>query len=193
MARRRGKKVKQRIREDKFRDGIISITKKINENKFFVITLVVVIILFSLGFYLRRQRRARRDEEIAEIVTNPDRISLEDLRNALDRYSDEKFAPWLWLAYGRRLFSEYRNDAIMKKSDKEKLLEAERAFKRVVERFKESGTPFYSAKKMLSLVEKEKRFNLPWEKREETSAERTKALNWQKIQQQPHKTFLGRM
>lgn len=193
MARRRGKKVKQKIREDKFRDGVISLTKKVNENKFFVITLIAVIILFSLGFYLRAQRKARRLEEMAEIVTSPDRISLEELKSALDRYSDKKFAPWLWLSFARRLFAEYRNSQMQKK-EKERLLEAEKAFTTIVERFKDSGTPFYCAKKMLAVIEKEKSFVFPWKTEEEDpSAQKRKALNWQEYPKNPHRTFLRRM
>jgi len=193
VARRRGKKVKQRIREDKFRDSVISITKKVNENKFFVITLIAVIILFSLGFYLRAQRKARRLEEMAEIVTNPDRLSLEDLKSAIDRYSDKKFAPWLWLALARRLFTEYRDNQ-MRKGRKEKLLEAEKAFRTIVERFKDSGTPFYCAKKMLTVIEKEKSFVFPWKtEEEEPSVRKCKALNWRKRPESLHRTFLRTM
>ncbi|MCX7702524.1 MAG: hypothetical protein N2234_00250 [Planctomycetota bacterium] len=177
MARRQGKKVKQMIKEDKFREGIVSLTKKLSDNKFFFATLLAAIILLSLGFYIRQHNRAKRQDELAQALEMPDRLPTEEMKNLMDKYSNKEFAPWLWLAYARRLFSEYREQG-MKIGDKTKLIEAEKAFKTIVERFEKSGTPYLCAKEMLSVIEKEKSFDFPY--KQVVTPEKYEALNWLK-------------
>jgi hypothetical protein len=186
--RRRGKKVKQIIKEDKFRDGVISLTKKIEQNKFFFITLAVAIVLFCFGFHLRSQRRASYEERLAQMLESPESISIDALKAKIDEYSNKEFAPWLWLAYGQRLLTEYREEG-MQKCDKSKLFEAEKAFKVIIERFKDSGTPYQCANERLSVIEQEKKFEFPWKSKQKTE-QKGDYLNWSEERFNLHITFL---
>jgi len=167
MARRKGKKVKQMIREDSFRDTLLSLGKRVKKNAFYIAALTGAIVLFSYALYRRLSHHFRTQETLMRILTNPSsRLPSKRYRDLLKEYEGKEVEPLIRLYLARALLEEH-NERCVKSADKGLLKEAAVQLRTILERFPNAHTARFYASKLLPLVEKELKAEYTWVKKEE--------------------------
>ena len=173
MARRKGKKVKQMIREDSFRDAVLSLGRRVKKNAFYIAVLTAAVVLFSYALYRRLSHYFRTQETLMRILTTPSEQKLPSkrYRELLKEYEGKEVEPLIRLYLARALLEEH-NERCVKTADKGLLKEAAAQLKTILERFPNAHTARFYASKLLPLVEKELKAEYTWVKKEQKRQEK---------------------
>ena len=174
MARRKGKKIKQIIREDSFRDTLITLGARLKKNALYITALTAAIILFAYALYRRISHHRRTKETIMRIITDPaSKLSSKRYKELLMEYEGSDIEPYLRLYLARALLEEH-NQRCTKSGDKTLLKEAAAQLRTILERFPDSHTPAFYAAQLLPLVEKELKVEYRWVKGEKKEKKQQK-------------------
>ncbi|MFH1421989.1 MAG: hypothetical protein ABIH42_04665, partial [Planctomycetota bacterium] len=152
-----------------FRKSILDFGKSANEYKYIILMGIAVIVMFSIAFYLRSQRREQRYEYAMKIITSEVKVSHEDIKELSEKVKGDPIEPWVLLAYGNRLFEDYQ-DKNLPKGDKSKLELAKTVFEQVRDKFKKRGSAYFCALKSLEVIEEELKFSLKSSEKKPASA-----------------------
>jgi hypothetical protein len=173
VARRRVKKSLS-PRDDKFRQSVFKFAGFVDEYKYIILLGAAVIVLFSIAFYIRSERRTTQTEDTIQILTSDVKVSADELKELAQKSEGSPLEPWLLLAYGNRLFELYQEQDITK-GDKTKLLLAQKAFEHARDRSASNGSAHFCALKSLETVQEELGFELKELKEEAKQPETTPA------------------
>lgn len=174
MARRKGKKIKQVIRDDQFRDALITLGTKLKKNVFYIAVLTGAVVLFAYALYRRISHSRRTQEMIMRILTDPSsKLTSKRYRELLMDYQGSRIEPYLRLYLARALLEEH-NRRCAESDDKSLLKEAEAQLQTILKRFPDAHTPVFYAGKLLPLVEKELKAEYRWVKAKKEKTEKGK-------------------
>ena len=161
MARRKAKKERKKyLKEDHFRDSMLTAGKQVKEYRYLILLSAAVIVLLVVLLAMRTRRREEQLANATEIIKRGAAVGPEELKQLSLKVKDEPIEPWILLRYGNKLYELYlKEDAL--KNDKVRLQEAKKVFADVISRFPDNGSAVFLAKKALETVERELSYEPP--------------------------------
>ena len=162
MARKRGAKLKQEIKKDEFRDFVLKVGRWIKKNVFFFAALCAVVVLFSYAVYRRVRSASARKERVSTALIEPEAVrSVEAWRKLLEDNEGTPQEAMFRMHLARALWEKHR-EKVFEENDRSLLRQAAEQLRIIVQRYKDSGTPYFYAVRQLPKVEAELKAEYPW-------------------------------
>ena len=161
MARRRTKKErKKHLKEDQFRDSMLSVGKQVKEYRYLILLAAAVVVLLFVLLSMRARRRQDQISHAADLIKRGALVGPEELKDLSEKVKGEPIEPWILLRYGAKLYELYQKEDALK-GDKVRLEEAKKIFEHVRKDFADNGSAAFFAREALQVIEKEQSYDMP--------------------------------
>ncbi len=161
MARRKTKKERKKyLKEDQFRETMLSVGGQLKEYRYLILLACAVVVLFVVLLSMRSERRAKELAYAAQLIKPGTATGPVELKKLTEQVKGTSIEPWVLLRYGTKLYELYQKEDSLS-GEKERLREAKSAFEEITTRFPENGSAAYLASRALELIEEEMAYEPP--------------------------------